>query len=776
MNAAPTTLREALCQALLSTAKVNRAVQAPPEAVLWPDRDAIWQPAIRVLQACLPSLVVYGAYDPEHRTGPAIWLKCAIAGQLPEVDLQGQVPVIYLPGVPRSDLRAIESCPRELQPLAELQYRGLFWSQENGKDWTLNAFCLSDKGGLGLDVAQDRATQEALLRALAAGVLLERPIADLKSRQINAEWLDALLAPNPARDILVWLNNPKQAEAEWAGGHWQVFASRCKQDFGFDPKADGELVAADKLAAHAGAWVAVWELYQDSFTSFPNVVDLLDRVQPPKLNLWVDRSGYPQSNADDETMLRGQLAATGSMNEQEARDALHGSEDYHGQRREWLWARMGRAPLAQALVHLVQVADLTAQPLGAASLEQMAEKYRDGAWRIDAAAMSALATVPAKADVDAVSKVLHALYVPWLERMAKSFQKLVVAAGGLHSTPPVQQGVPNGTCLVFVDGLRYDVACELAGRLQTMGKVTLSSAWTSLPSVTASGKAWASPVAHLIQGKPTDQEFEPSVAESGKPLSAYYFRKLLADSGFQVLEQRETGDPTGKAWVEYGDLDHYGHEHGIRLARDLSVQLDQIVERLAELAAAGWTRLQIVTDHGWLLVPDALPKVDLSHHQAQTRWGRCAVLKEYAGDTPLTFGWDWCKTVQIACAPGIGSFISGKEYDHGGLSLQESLVPVLDVDLGGAVAQNVKVEITSVTWKRLRCYVEVAPDISGLRVDMRTKAAQPESSVVENVRPLEAGKASLAIADDELIGTAAVVVVLNTDGTVVQKMATTIGG
>ena len=76
--------------------------------------------------------------------------------------LGGTVPILYLPGTSRADLRVIETCPRELQPFAELQYRGVFWSQANGKDWTVNAFLSAKKDGLGLDVAQDSATQEAL--------------------------------------------------------------------------------------------------------------------------------------------------------------------------------------------------------------------------------------------------------------------------------------------------------------------------------------------------------------------------------------------------------------------------------------------------------------------------------------------------------------------------------------------------------------------------------------------------------------------------------------
>jgi hypothetical protein len=242
-----------------------------------------------------------------------------------------------------------------------------------------------------------------------------------------------------------------------------------------------------------------------------------------------------------------------------------------------------------------------------------------------------------------------------------------------------------------------------------------------------------------------------------------------------VLDKHENGDPSGKAWVECGDLDHYGHAHGLRLARDMETQLDQIVERLAELDEAGWTRFRIVTDHGWLLVPGCLPKSELPMFEAESRWGRCAVLKDSSQGTPLTFSWDWCKDVQIAFAPGISNFMAGEVYSHGGLSLQECLVPVLELVVAGGAASAVKVDITKVNWTGLRCKVEVTPAVAGLRVDIRTKAALADSTLVANVRALENGKASLAVDDDANEGTAAFVVVLDAAGIVVQKKSTTVG-
>jgi hypothetical protein len=51
-----------------------------------------------------------------------------IAGTLPESKLPEGTPISCLPGVSRADLRAVEECPRELQPLAELQYWGVLFT------------------------------------------------------------------------------------------------------------------------------------------------------------------------------------------------------------------------------------------------------------------------------------------------------------------------------------------------------------------------------------------------------------------------------------------------------------------------------------------------------------------------------------------------------------------------------------------------------------------------------------------------------------------------
>ena len=158
---------EHLGKTLRDSAIFNPEVHVAPACILWPDKDCQWEAVIPRLQSELAELLVLGDYTPESRTGPAIWLRCVIAGQVENVSLpEDRTPILYLPGVSRQDLRAVESCPDHLKPLAELQYRGVIWSQINAKDWTILAYLKSDQGGLGLDVAQDNDAKNAMQLAL----------------------------------------------------------------------------------------------------------------------------------------------------------------------------------------------------------------------------------------------------------------------------------------------------------------------------------------------------------------------------------------------------------------------------------------------------------------------------------------------------------------------------------------------------------------------------------------------------------------------------------
>ena len=143
-----TTFLDTLVDALIAAGVYNRNDQVAPAAVLWTDKERQWQPLLPQLRQRL-TLLTLGDYDPDTRTGPAYYLRCLLGGTLADRLPSDVTPILYLPGYSRQDLRAVEECPKPLQPLAELQYRGVLWTHVNGRDWSVTGFLQNKEGGSG---------------------------------------------------------------------------------------------------------------------------------------------------------------------------------------------------------------------------------------------------------------------------------------------------------------------------------------------------------------------------------------------------------------------------------------------------------------------------------------------------------------------------------------------------------------------------------------------------------------------------------------------------
>src|SRR5258708_38169998 len=123
------TVFDALVDSLREAAVFNKDDVVPPAAVLWTDEKREFDRLLPRLRLTLPIVLTLGPYDPATRTGPAIWLRCVLAGKLADFSLPNDtVPVLYLPGVSRPTMPATDDCPPELRSLAELQYRGGVWA------------------------------------------------------------------------------------------------------------------------------------------------------------------------------------------------------------------------------------------------------------------------------------------------------------------------------------------------------------------------------------------------------------------------------------------------------------------------------------------------------------------------------------------------------------------------------------------------------------------------------------------------------------------------
>jgi hypothetical protein len=764
MKNAPKTVVTELAFRLREQAKrFNPSIETAPVAVLWTDDRRDWEGVLPNLKSAIPELFSLGEYKPLERTGPGAWLRMVADGQAGELP-PGSVPILYLPGVAnsslRTDLRAVKDDP-QLAPIAELQYRGNFWRQENTKDWTLRAFFESKRNGLGLATKGDQQTLAALKQALPK--LLTRSLVTLEGRAIDLAFLDEIINPNPADDVLRWLAEPEQLRLD-KGEAWPSFVASTKQRYGLDLAKGALDVAALVLEAReSDAAYVLWQKFVARPDEQTGLYDVFKAV--PKPELWSEAERYPRANESDEAELSNAFKALAHMDSAHAATELIALEVQHGKRREAVWAGMGKAPLAQALLPMATVARAALQPAVGGSVAHQASTWANDGWTVEAAVLAALAIAQAADCVGDVEPALAAVYRPWLQRSAESFQQRVATEGyPAKAIDPVSEG----TVVVFVDGLRLDLARQLEATLQTSGlAVDLQHRFTSVPSVTSSGKVWCSPGYAAAQTSDTATGFEPvlRVAGADGAYTAERLRRAMQEQGFTIVDPDSPSIASGRGWAEFlDDIDSDGHNKGLRLAEEAPRHVTKLAKTVERLLSAGWQRVRVVTDHGWLLLPGGLPKVELPSKLAETKWARCAVVKEAAvAVDAMTLPWSYGPEVRIALAPGIGAFRAGQVYDHGGLTLQECVVPLIDI-VANPPAQG-RPGIKAVTWntRKTICKVDVA-FAEGANITLeRLGSSVGEPGVVSSE-----GKAQVVLDEvDDLMGET-VSLVLRRDG---QKMA-----
>ena len=776
------TLLEQVQSSLAGAAQHNPGNVAPPAAILWTDADGQWKPLVRLLRPLMPELLTLGDYNPEESTGPAIWLRCVIEPHVREESFQrlewlaDAVPVIYMPHVSRQTLRATEDCPPELRPLVELQYRGVTWKQRNGRDWTVEAFLVSKDGGLGLDVARDGATKRALQGALS--LLALTPIADLQGKHLEVEDFNRLMIGDEVKELLNWLSNPSATRSEWDDDKWSAFREHCRDNYGFDPESDGELVGAEKLGSREGAWSGVWQRFAESPRLYPGIPDLLRRATPS--GFLFDPRSWPGEAEKSETELRAALMALGDEPDSSAREKVLKLEEQHGERRSWVWAQLEMCPLASALSHLAVLAEVTQSSAGGHSIDGMAQQYRERGYRADYVVLQAIASVKQANDLEAVNRVIRALYLPWLEDAAARFQQLLLEDDKSLVDESAPVDLAPGDCLLFVDGLRYDLGERLAVLAEERGaEVARGWRWAALPTVTATGKPAVTPAAADVWDESNMTiDFTPQYGEDQRAVTADQLRKMLSKRGIEVIDESMLDTPQHAesiGWTECGQFDKLGHNLGIGLAQQTKAQLEQVLDRVLSLLVAGWRRVRVVTDHGWMLMPGGLQPVLLPKYLTESRWTRCAAIKDTSHVEVPVFGWSWNPNERFATAPGAHAFHKNKEYAHGGVSLQECVLPDLTFS-SATTAQGSVIHIEDPAWAGLRCRVKITPASEGFTAAVRMRPNDP-SSTVSSPKSVDAeGKVSLLVSNEDLQGSAACVVVLDGAGRLVAQKSTVIGG
>lgn len=765
------TVLESILKYLRSAALYNKHELAAPRVILWPDEERLWTLCIEPLRESYPVLWSLGDYAPDKATGPAAWLRYQLETQSGDA-----VPVIYLPGIGRSAFRSADQCPTQAKHLFALQFQGQFWTQKNGKNWTPFAFFSSADGGLGLDVAGDQDTKKAIQESLTK--LLEVDLDALQGRKLEAGDFRAIVTKEPAKTLLQWMGNPGKIklELEKSGSEWTSFCAVCRDAYQFDPEKDGVITAAEKLSSGKTTWQLVWGRYKEAPRFYPGVKELLEK--PGQVLLFEKASEYkPDSNRQEEERLGTELLALSSASHKDAITKIKTLATEHAHRSTWVWSTLGESPLALAIGYLRDLAEVVQASGNPSTWDALADYYSTLGWKADRSILRALDAARTTAAAKAVTAAIQAVYLPWLEKFSALTQAL--AATYPITGPQTCRILPveDGMVYLFADGLRMDLARSLEEKLISSGlDVRFEHVWSALPTVTATAKhAWM-PLAGKLGGPLEGEGFEPKEQSNGKTLTHTRFKQLIEELGVPFLTSDVTLFPSECAWTEFGSLDTYGHDQGAKLAWRVDEELSGLQQQIGELLQAGWSKVKVITDHGWLLLPGGLPKAELPKHLSVSRWGRCAIPSAGAQHGYPMTSWFWDAAEAVILAPGVSCFIAGMEYAHGGLTLQEALIPSLTITIK-ETARTKSIVLKEMKWSGMRLNM-IWEGAAGLTVDLRSKVTDASTRFASSsmIAAADGQKTSLLVTDDEALGAAAFLVVIDQTGQPIFNHSVVIGG
>ncbi len=361
---------------------------------------------------------------------------------------------------------------------------------------------------------------------------------------------------------------------------------------------------------------------------------------------------------------------------------------------------------AQRLAEASQVV-LSASPTAEwPSPEHAYTWYVGGGWRVDRAGEELLRTLPRPhPDLVALLAPLRDAYRNRWEDLLIRWSDVWSAAGcpivGLPSAgdwlkATLSPKIP--TAVIVVDALRYDLGATIVERLNAeegARRAEVAPARSPLPSVTALGMGMALPIAEsALEAELVGGAWQ--LHQKGQPanLSAAADRRTWwqehggagADAlmGFAALMEGEIPRPGehGKRLVIHDDaLDKLGHDDQLE-ALGTELVLTRYVTAIGRLHEAGWRRILMVTDHGYIHWDGATERQTPQPAPDALYTNRRALA--YPADTSLPPPQALAPggRYRIALPSGAACFktYGGLGYFHGGASLQEWIIPCIKAE------------------------------------------------------------------------------------------------
>jgi len=277
----------------------------------------------------------------------------------------------------------------------------------------------------------------------------------------------------------------------------------------------------------------------------------------------------------------------------------------------------------------------------------------EGSWQIDAAVRQIIVSGtpedalsrehPAReALADLRERLVEDEYLDYLRRLADEMEQAFVQDNLLGDTlessvdfwPDHKQELEQGNEALFfcLDALRLDLAYELADQLRarsdTSDALTLnveeSTRLGTLPSETKFGMAAVLPrSARSFEVRLDDGTLQ--AFRNGRAITASRRRDILNEEGWAVASHNPSAWSSSRVAHYSKEIDDYGEASIDDIEEKLAERVSALAERIFDRMRKGnWSRAYVVTDHGFVLLPEGTEFEDLSSPDGDVKRRRVA--------------------------------------------------------------------------------------------------------------------------------------------------------
>ncbi len=274
--------------------------------------------------------------------------------------------------------------------------------------------------------------------------------------------------------------------------------------------------------------------------------------------------------------------------------------------------------------------------------------------------------------------------------------------------PSVQER--KKTAYFMVDALRYELGGELEKELSGEFKTEIRAVCAQVPTITSVGMAALMPNAdgniRLVEEGDNLVPYVMDLKVVSPTDRLEYVRALYGDRCHMIkLDSLLTRklpklpETVDLLMVRTTDIDSVGESKPLEAYRLFPEIIRKVMTGVKKLRKLGFERAVIATDHGFMLFSEREPghtvekppgdwfkvKARCLLGSGSTNAGTAVFKKE---DVGIRGDFD-----QYAVPRTFATFVKGGLYYHGGLSLQESVLPVISVDLSRREEKREKVDL-----------------------------------------------------------------------------------